>query len=60
MRNSARHVRVFQKFDVVAEIIYTLGRQLRASKNMPLVLRDQNDENLRVASVSVVTYVRAI
>jgi len=60
MRNSARHVRVFQKFDVVAEIIHTLGRQLRASKNMPLVLRDKNDENLRMASVSVVTYVRGM
>jgi hypothetical protein len=54
----ATHIRVFQKFDVVAEIIHTLGRQLRKSKNLPLVLRDKHDESLRMACVECLSIVR--
>jgi len=52
------HSRVFQKFDVIAGIIHTLGRQLRASKSMPLVLRDKHDESMRVASVECLSIVK--
>ena len=54
----ATHSRVFQKFDVIAGIIHTLGRQLRASRNMPLVLRDKHDESMRVASVECLSIVQ--
>lgn len=54
----ATHLRVLQKFDVIAGIIHTLCRQLRSSKNMPLVLRDKHDESMRVASVECLTIVK--
>ena len=54
----ATHIRVFQKFDVVAEILHTLGRQMSANKNLPLVLRDKHDESMRLASIECLSIVK--
>ncbi len=54
----ATHIRVFQKFDVVAGILHTLGRQMSANKNLPLVLRDKHDESMRLASIECLSIVK--
>jgi hypothetical protein len=56
--STATDIRVSQKLNVVSEIIYTLGRELRKGKNLPLVLRDQHDESLRMASVECLCIVK--